>query len=165
MWASMAGMGTTGQQEGVLEEASGRLASAVEGALATWVERSVRRRLGEWGAPIDPATLAAATDAGHQATAEVGAELRLLLATDVDEQWTNPLSLLRAAVRYPTEVLRRAGVPPVVRDAYDEAHFPDDDYDLAPRSFADVDPSLHDVGLAWGASKAAAHLSRHGRAP
>jgi hypothetical protein len=100
---------------------------------------------------------------GRRASAEVGDELRRLLAADIDEQWTNPLAILRGAVRYPAEVLRRAGVPPIVRDEFDERHFPDDDYGLVPRAFADVDPSLADVGLAWGAAKAHAHLTRHGR--
>lgn len=127
-----------------------------------WVKRSVRERLCDWSGSADPTAMADAITAGYQASEEVGSELRRLLATDIDEQWTNPLALLRSAVRFPTEVLRRAGVPPVVRDAYDETHFPDDDYDLVPRSFADIDPSLHDPGLAWGASKAHAHLARHG---
>ncbi len=155
MWASMA----------AVDDISERLAAAVERVLPAWVERSVRRRLLDWSGSADPAALAQGAAAGQRASEEVGCELRRLLAADVDEQWTNPLSVLRGAVRFPTEVLRRAGVPPVVRDAYDEAHFPDDDYALVPRTFADVDVSLHDLGLAWGASKAHAHLGRHGRAP
>ncbi len=145
-----------------MDDISERLAAAVEGTLPQWVERSVRQRLCDWSDAADPKAMVDAVAAGHQACEEVGTELRRLLVTDVDEQWTNPLAVLRSAVRFPTEVLRRAGVPAVVRDAYDEAHFPDDDYDLIPRTFADVDPSLHDLGLAWGASKAHAHLARHG---
>ncbi|MDP8955010.1 MAG: hypothetical protein M3N37_08895 [Actinomycetota bacterium] len=153
MWASMA----------AVDDISRRLVAAVEGTLPAWVERSVRRRLYDWSGSAGPVVMAEAVAAGQQASEEVGAELRRLLETDIDEQWTNPLSILRAAVRYPTEVLRRARVPPVARDAYDEAHFPDDDYDLVPRSFADVDPSLHEPGLAWGAAKAYAHLARRGQ--
>ena len=104
-----------------------------------------------------------AVHAGLRASVEVGAELRRLLAADIGEQWTNPLTVLRGAVRFPTEVLRRAGVPPLVRDDFDERHFPDDDYGLAPLTFADIDPSLADLGLAWGAAKARLHLMRHGR--
>ena len=143
-------------------DVSERLCVAVESALGGWVERSVRRRLIDWTGSADPAAMAAAATSGRRAAVEVGAEFRRLLATDVDQQWTNPLSILRRAVRYPTAVLRGAGVPPIVRDAYDERHFPDDDYGLTPLTFADVDPSLHDLGLAWGATKARAHLARHG---
>ena len=138
-----------------------QLADAVEQALPGWVDRSVRRRLIDWGGTADPEVLDRAADAGQRAAVEVGAELRRLMATDVDEQWTNPLSILRGAVRYPTAVLRHAGVPPIVRDDFDERHFPDDDYGLVPLAFADIDPALHDLGLAWGAAKAMAHLRRH----
>lgn len=143
-------------------DVSERLCVAVESVLGGWVERSVRRRLIDWTGSADPAAMAAAATSGRRAAVEVGAELRRLLATDIDQQWTNPLSILRRAVRYPTAVLRGAGVPPIVRDSYDERHFPDDDYGLTPLTFADVDPSLHDLGLAWGATKARAHLARHG---
>ena len=71
------------------------------------------------------------------------------------------MTLLRAAVRYPTEVLRAAGVPGVVRDEQQERLFPNDVYDLAPANFADVDPALAEPGLAWGAAKAYIHLQRH----
>jgi hypothetical protein len=148
-----------------VDDVSEHLVAAVERVLPAWVERSVRGRLQDWSGAADAGTMVEAVAAGHRASEEVGAELRRLLAVDVDEQWTNPLTILRAAVRYPGDVLRRAGVPPVVRDAYDETHFPDDDYQLVPRSFADIDPSLHDLGLAWGAAKAQAHLVRHRRPP
>jgi len=84
----------------------------------------------------------------------------VLFAQDVDDQRVNPLAIVRGAVRYPTEVLRVAGVPPVVRDEFDERAFPDDLYALTPASFADVDPALHEPGLLWGAAKAHAHLTR-----
>ena len=38
---------------------------------------------------------------------------------------------------------------------------PDDDYDLVPTSFADLDPSLRELGLAWGAARAYVHRARH----
>jgi hypothetical protein len=112
------------------------------------------------GAPTDPLVLARAADAGRAARAEVVPALRALLALDIDEQRVNPLTLLRRAVRYPTEVLAEAGVAPVVRDAFDERAFPDDPYGLTPATFADIDPALHEPGLAWGAAKAHVHLVR-----
>ena len=101
------------------------------------------------------------TPAGGRAV-EVGAAVRALLALDIDEQRSTPLSLLREAVRYPTEVLRRAGVEPVgERDDVRVRLFPDDVYDLSPAAFADVDPRLTEPGLVWGAAKAYEHLRRH----
>ncbi len=138
-----------------------RLAEAVEAALPGWVERSVRLRLTEWRGAPDAEALRRAGEAGRRAAVEVGGELRRLVTADVDEQWTNPLSVVRGAVRYPTAVLRDAGVPPVVRDGFEERHFPEDDYGLVPLAFADIDPALHELGLAWGAAKAMAHLRRH----
>ncbi len=44
--------------------------------------------------------------------------------SDIDEQRTTPLALIRGAVRYPTEVLRAAGVPPVERDRFAAAGVP-----------------------------------------
>jgi len=141
-----------------MQEHGRRLADAIEVALPAWVERSVARRLPE----ADVEVRSAASAAGARAAAEVGAEVRALLDRDVDRQRTTPLTLLRAAVRYPTEVLREASAPPVVRDREQERLFPDDVYDLTPATFADVDPALGDLGLAWGAAKAITHLRRHG---
>ena len=140
-----------------MQEHARRLAHAVEVALPGWVERSVARRF----PGADEAVRAAAAAAVVRAQAEVGAEVRALLELDIDEQRSTPLTLLRSAVRYPTEVLRAASVPPVERDRAQERLFPDDVYDLTPATFADVDPGLADPGLAWGAAKAFTHLRRH----
>ncbi|MGH2686249.1 MAG: hypothetical protein ACRDJP_12355, partial [Actinomycetota bacterium] len=141
-----------GKDGALMEEYANALAAAVEEALPRWVTRSVERILIASSGTADPAVMAEAAEAGLRATADVMPRLRALLATDVDQQRTNPLSILRSAVRYPTEVLRAAGVPPVRRDDFDVRAFPDDDYGLAPASFADVDPALHEPGLAWGAA-------------
>lgn len=132
------------------------LADAIEAALPGWVIRAVTRRLDAG----DAADTTAAAAAGARAQAEVVPRVRALLANDIDEQRTTPLALLRAAVAYPTAVLRDAGAAPVERDPFVERAFPDDVYDLAPASFADIDPSLHEPGLAWGAAKAHVHLAR-----
>jgi len=94
------------------------------------------------------------------AASDVGPRIHALLALDIDEQRVNPLALVREAVRYPTEVLRAAEVRPVHRDEFAARQFPDDDYDLTPTSFGEIDPDLHEPGLVWGAAKAHVHLSR-----
>ena len=144
----------------VAESTGTELAEAIEGALPGWVERSVARLATAFHGRVDDDVRAAAAEAGRRAATEVGAEVRHLLALDIDDQRTTPMTLLRGAVRYPTQVLRDAGVPPVVRDEPQERLFPDDDYDLAPANFRDVSPDLADVGLAWGAAKAYTHLQR-----
>ena len=144
-----------------VQEQAAALADAIEAALPAWVERSVARVMTAWKGGVDDDVRTAAAAAGQEAVAQVGPRLRALLDTDVDDQRTTPLSLVRGAVRYPTAVLQAAGVPPVRRDEQQERLFPDDVYDLAPATFADVDPALAEVGLAWGAAKAYEHLQRH----
>jgi hypothetical protein len=146
-----------------IEEPARRLADAIDAALPGWVIRSVTRVMAAWtGDPSLPPDVAAAADAAaRQATEETGALTRALLLGDIDEQRTTPLALIRGAVRYPTAVLESAGVPPVARDRFAIDAFPDDDYDLTPASFADVDPALAEPGIAWGAAKAFEHKRRH----
>ena len=164
------------------DQHSAALAQAIEEVLPGWVERSVAAVLARAGPGAEPEAaagagsepeaqasgviagpvLADAADAGRRAAAEVGAAVRELLAADIDEQRSTPLTLLRQAVRYPTEVLRRAGVAPVEeRDDVKVRLFPDDVYDLSPATFGDVDPRLAEPGLLWGAAKAFAHRQRH----
>ena len=101
-----------------------------------------------------------AQSAADEAVAVIIPKLRKLLATDIAEQRANPLDLLRSAVAWPTGVLRDAGVAPVDRDEFDERAFPEDHYALSPASFGDIDPTLHEPGLTWGAAKAHVHLRR-----
>lgn len=137
------------------------LVEAVDAALPGWVARVVRERWVAWAGngPGEDLTRAAVA-AGEDARAEVVPTLEALLATDVDVQRSNPLALIRRAVVHPTRVLTAAGVPPVPRDADAQRLFPDDRYDLSPASFGDLDPSVHEPGLEWGAAKAHVILRR-----
>lgn len=145
-----------------MDDRSAALSAAVRASIGGWVERCVVEVAAAQGLEADDALRADARAAGRRAEAEVGDEMDALVDTDIDEQATTPLSLLRAAVRYPTEVLERRGVPPVSRDDFSLTRFPDDPYGLTPANFADVDPALAEAGLAWGAAKAWAHRRRHG---
>lgn len=139
-----------------LASVAAALADAVEAALPGWVERSVERFAG-------PALRDEAAAAGRAAAREIGAELRRLLTTDVDDQRSNPLALLRRAVAYPTRVLADAGVPPVERADFERRAFPDDLYDLSPATWSDIDPALQEPGIVWGAAKAHVVLARRRR--
>jgi hypothetical protein len=139
------------------------LADAVDAALPVWIERSVDGIAAAYFGVVPPDVARAAAAAGAEAVAAEGAEIRALLATDVDAQRANPLAVLRRSVRHATRVLVAAGVPAVVRGEFEERAFPDDLYGLAPATWADVDPVLHDRGLAWGAAKAHVVLARRRR--
>lgn len=141
------------------------LADAVEAALPGWVEHAVGTRA---GADVVAAHQAEITRAGQQAAAEIAGRLRELLALDLDQQWTNPLSIVRTAARFPTALLRSLGVPEVTRDQFAAQQDPDDVYDLTPAAFGDFGPEAHERGIMWGAAKAHLHLQRRraeGRLP
>ena len=103
---------------------------------------------------------AESVEAGERARSDVVGRMCDLLGQDVDLQRSGPLELVRSAVVYPSEVLARAGVPPVERDDFAVRAFPDDVYDLSPASFADVHPDLAEPGIAWGAAKAHVVMAR-----
>jgi hypothetical protein len=142
------------------------LLAAVDAAVPAWIERIVAERWRAWTEEDPPASvLSAARSAGARARSEAVPALRDLLGTDVDAQRTNPLALLRRASAHATAVLAEAGVPPVRRDADAMRLFPDDPYDLVPGSFADLDASVHEPGIVWGAAKAHVILRRRRSPP
>lgn len=134
------------------------LADAIEASIEPWIRRAVATRSAQAAIAVDADLLDSEIEA---AVSTVGAEIRELLNADVDQQRSNPLSILRAAVRYPTAVLAAAGVPPVRRADFETQRFPDDVYNLSPAAFDDVDPALREPGIVWGAAKAHVHMARH----
>lgn len=137
------------------------LADAVVAALPGWAERAVRGRYEAWrGGEATPEVVEAARAAGRAAVRAVEGPLRALLDQDVDQQRSNPLAIVRRAVPTITAVLRDAGVPEVQRDEHAARLFPDDVYDVVPASFADLDATVHEPGLVWGAAKAHVVLRR-----
>jgi hypothetical protein len=136
------------------------LADGLVTSLSGWVERTMLERIVAFRGAATEAERAAASAAGRDLVEEVEPRLRGLLASDIDDQTTTPLELVRGAVRVPTAALQEMDIPPVRRDDFDARQFPDDDYDLVPRSFADIDPGLQEPALIWGAAKAHVHLRR-----
>ncbi|MCB1017459.1 MAG: hypothetical protein KDB10_20400 [Acidimicrobiales bacterium] len=157
---SSTGPGSLADDEAAFRRYGAALADAVATALPGWVARCVSTVLADQGIAETGAVTAEARAAGARARDDVVPRLRDLLAGDVDAQPVGPLSLLREAVRYPTEVLLAAGASPVERDEFDARAFPDDHFALGPAAFADVDEALAEPGLRWGAAKAYVHLAR-----
>jgi hypothetical protein len=143
------------------------IVSGVRASLPAWVERQAARLLDAWGRldAADRARVDAEVGAaGRAATDRVRVELAALFAVDPVEQRTTPLEIVRTAYREPTVVLRGAGMPEVVRDAFDERAWPDDAYGLVPRTFADLDAdTLAPLHLAWGLAKAKVLRERSAR--
>lgn len=100
-----------------------------------------------------------------QAAAREGAtwtmtKLHAALEVDVDAQRVNPLQILRDAVRFPTALLVVAGIPAPQRDEFDVKINPDDVYGIGPAHWNDIDESLTEPGIIWGAAKASTVLQR-----
>jgi hypothetical protein len=140
-----------------------QLVDAVHVVLADWLVRCVVITAQRSTVGVSPALLEAAQAMSHQATPTVMHQLTELLETDVDAQRTNPLSLLRGAVSYPTRVLQSVGVASVHRDDFAVRAFPTDIYNLSPATWIDIDESLQEPGLIWGAWKAKTVLDRRRR--
>jgi hypothetical protein len=160
--------GDHGAERQLAEQGASLSALLVE-AVPGWVGREVERIVDAWEASgptrdggVDRVAIRReAQEAGRRAAADVAVALRPLVAADVDEQSATPLEIVRRAVAYPTGVLARAGVPPVVRDSFHEDRFPHDLYGLTPATLGAVDTSLVGPARAWGAAKAMAHKARH----
>lgn len=143
-----------------MAEASQRIVAGVDAHAAGWVVRQVTRILDAWGRLDGPArarTLDRAREAGEAARVRVVRELEALFAQAPADQRATPLEIVRTLRREPTEVLAAAGLPPVVRDAYDERAFPDDMYGIVPMAIAELgDEELGGALLAWGLAKSRA---------
>lgn len=135
------------------------LVEGVVAALPGWVERCVAaRRPPDVSEQVTTALIAAAVD-------QARTDGRLALAEAVAREpgidaGPAPLQVLRSLVRHPTTVLLALGAPPVERDPFEQDAFPDDVYGLSPATWADVDPALHEPGIAWGAATAYLHKQR-----
>jgi hypothetical protein len=143
------------EDEEMFAAISDRLVDVAGRALGPWVAATVAR----FG--VDDAVGTAA--AAERCAVEITAELRDLLAHDVDRQRSTPLAILRGAGRYPSQVLAAAGVPKPYRDPFDARNDPDDVYGVSPATWSDLGDEMADVGIAWGAAKAHLHLRRHKR--
>lgn len=133
------------------------LAEQILSAIPGWVQQCVGRYLSpaqqeRWQTEV--------LNAGIQAVEELAEPLRTLLAADIDQQRTTPLTIVRGGVSYAAGVLTDAGVPHARRDADAVRLHPDDVYDLTPGGYLDLGQSVQDASLMWGAAKAHVHIQR-----
>ena len=149
--------------EAAYHRIAGELADALVEAIPGWIERVGRARMVSAGIDPAPDAVDGLRSVGRSIASALDASIREVLTADVDAGAGSPLAVLRAGVGPVTELLRGLGVPPVRRDDFAVRNFPDDAYDLAPASFADVDEALHEPGMVWGAARAHVHLRRRSR--
>jgi hypothetical protein len=150
-----------------LDEMGAAIVAGVDARVPAWARAQVERLLDAWGGASAVARTRAEVEsavAGEAAADRIVAELRALFTLDPEQQRATPLEIVRTAYREPTSVLDAAGVPPVVRDEFDERAWPDDVYGLVPRTLGDLgDPDLAPLHLAWGLAKAAVLRARRAR--
>ena len=142
-----------------VDDYSARLLQSVTAVAGPWAVRLVDERLtanGLLGLVPEESRLSAVTETERLAIEG----LRELLELDAEQQRTNPLAVLRAATAPIGRFLASVGATPVERDEFDQRSFPDDVYGLAPATWADIDASLLEPGIEWGAWKAATIIGR-----
>lgn len=135
-----------------LEPYSAALLSAVESAAPLWIRRRLVEIAGDATIDIDVVADRVVDDAVN--------ELFALLKRDVDDQFDNPLQVLRRATRSAHLALHEAGVAEPTRDEFETRAMPDDVYAIGPLTWRDLSDEVHDAGITWGAWKAATVLSR-----
>ncbi len=129
------------------------LLSSLREHLPAWATSAVTQRI-----PADHGIdIAAAVSASVERVIE---DVRSLLETDIDEQRTSPLAVVRSIVPDLNEILVAGGTALAQRDHETERLQPDDVFALAPVTFSDIHPDVHLPGLSWGAAKAHVHLQR-----
>lgn len=142
-----------------MDQYSTRLLETSDGVVAQWVERLIRKHCDEQKiSDLEVGDLLISVKS--QVSKEVHDSLSELLTLDVLEQRTNPLAIFRLATRSISEFLARVGCTPVVRDEFDERSFPDDVFGLSPATWADIDETMVEPGIEWGAWKAATIMMR-----
>lgn len=129
------------------------LLRAVEKSFGPWFRGRLREIAGREDARLDAAA--------DRANAWVSSELASLLATDPEEQRTNPLQLLRTAARIASPVLHELNLPVPSRDEFESRAMPEDEYGIGPLAWIDLGDDVHEAGITWGAWKAATIISRH----
>jgi hypothetical protein len=157
------------EQRGIerMAEAGARIVAGVDRCAVGWTERVVVELADQWGrlAPdARDALIADARDAGERSRERVTAELRAFFALDAAQQRTTPLAIVRSLRAEATEVLSRAGLPPVERDPYEVRAFPDDIYGIVPHALPELgNDELGPTLLVWGLGKSAVLRARSHR--
>lgn len=141
-----------------MDEYSSRLLTTIDGVFDGWIRGLITNLVIFDAADSSMIERMSATIAEAREVGMTG--LRDLLNLDAEQQRSNPLAVLRMATQPVTRFLESVAVPPVQRDEFSRRSFPDDLFGLAPATWADVDPSLVEPGLEWGAWKAATIIGR-----
>ncbi len=139
---------------------SGEFANSVSEALSGWlvgiaVDRSVQGGVDPSG-EVHERIVAVV----RQLVADLEPRVRQAISADVDQPTGSPLAVLRDGIGPLNGLLSEIGAAPPRRDRVAVEIFPEDTYELGPAAFSDIDPSLQEAGITWGAARAHVHLQR-----
>jgi len=144
---------TLAEDEARLARIAADLEAGLDAALPGWLRQTSKTLC----PTVEPEAL---ENAIAETMAEFSPRLSAVLHADVDAGAGNPLAVVRSSTARVTALLQAAGARPAARDEFDARAFPDDVFGFGPSAFADIDASLHEVGLVWGAARAHVHLRR-----
>jgi hypothetical protein len=143
-----------------LEPYSQALFDVVMEAVPIWMSRRIHEIVQLASSGDKDVALTHISHIAQQTQDFVRDHLRQLLIQDVDTQRSNPLHILRRSTSFATAVLQEAQIPPVHRDEFDKSALPDDVYAIGPLTWRDLSEEVHEVGITWGAWKAATVIQR-----
>jgi hypothetical protein len=135
-----------------LRETALRFSDAIYLALPKWIERIVLDRAGSDTGLAEGELEVFIERAGKAAQVDIGAKAKVLL-DDATIKPAQLLQLLQTAVHYPTGVLHYLGVAENERGPFAKAAWPDDLYDLTPKSMTEIDESLDEPFTRWDAAR------------
>jgi hypothetical protein len=165
--------GTTTGSERELGQLTRLVAMRVGIAVPDWVLRCVQRgvangiaRAGAYwsmGAEGSRTLYRNAELVGWKAAEEVEGKVSELLAVVEDLRPVPPrvLGVLQEAVPYPAGVLEQARVPRARRDRLAIKLYPDDVYNVAPRSLAELHPMMPELLASWEEARFAVVRERY----
>ena len=136
------------------------LGDALIEAVAPWLVSRACHLADTAGRTLPPHEMERLQTAAEATAAHLAPRVRHVLGADVDAGLGTPLATLRDGTGAFTAALVELGFAPARRDEFVRQRFPADVYDLGPATFSDIDPSLHEPGLVWGAARARVHLRR-----
>ena len=141
-------------------ELAASLLDCIVAAFPAWMLRTAGVRATRSGVALDRINRDRIEAVALMLATEITPRLKASLTADVDAGGPTPLSVLRSANGPLNDLLDELGVTPGSRDPFLVERFPDDRHDVGPAAFGDLDESVHEPGLMWGAARAHIHLSR-----
>jgi hypothetical protein len=143
-----------------LAEIAADLLDAMVDAIPAWVRRTVEARAAGSEIALDEPQRGRIAQVASDLAAALTPQLEQVLTADVDGGSGSPLAVVRSGTGTLNDLLDELGIPRPARDDFSVSRFPEDRHDIGPAAFVDIDESVHEPGIMWGAARAHVHLRR-----